>query len=168
VHLSPIAEVCGDRLDEVRGYVAAGRYPPPLAGDLVPPDYLRLLDDAGGIEALRAHIEGRYVIAADTHGAVAGPDELDDAWAAFLAGDWLRELVEGTPENVIRVDRLIAAVGRLLDEPAPGDWRWCNRLQARADHLSVLARPGSPAHAFAFAALSELGPGSRTAPEVGE
>ncbi len=153
--LRPVSAVCGERLSEIRVYVAEGRYPPPLEGDLVPVDYLRLLAEAGGIGGLRAHVEGRYVIAADTYGAVAGPDELDDAWDAFLRGDWLRDLVEATPENAIRVDRLVAAVGRLLAEPAPDDWRWRNRLRARADHLAAIARPGSDAHAYALEALAD-------------
>ena len=82
--LRPIDEVCGPRLGEVRGWIAEGRYPPPLEGDLVPPDYLALVDEAGGIDQLRASVEGRYVIAADMFGVLAGPDELDDAWDAFL------------------------------------------------------------------------------------
>jgi len=76
VDLHPIADVCGPRLAEVREWIAEGRYPPPLAGDLVPRDYLALVDDAGGIEHLREHVEARYVITADMFGVLAGTDEL--------------------------------------------------------------------------------------------
>jgi hypothetical protein len=155
VDLRPIDDVCGPRLAEVRAWIGEGRYPPPLEGDLVPPDYLALVDDAGGIDQLRAHVEGRYVIAADMFGVLAGPDELDDAWDAFLAGDWLRDLVTATPEEVVRVARLVAAVERLLEHPQPDEWRWVNRLRARADHLRALTRPGSEAHEFALAALAQ-------------
>jgi hypothetical protein len=154
--LLPIAEVCGDRLAEVEGWIAAGRYPGPMPGGLVPADYLQLVDEAGGIDELRAHVEGRYVIAADTFGAVAGPDEVDEAWEDFLAGEWQRRLVDATPENVIREARLKAAVESLLAAPQPDDWRWANRLQARAEHLAALTRPGSAGHGLATAALARL------------
>jgi hypothetical protein len=158
VDLHPIADVCGPRLDEVRGWIAEGRYPPPLAGDLVPRDYLALVDDAGGIDQLRAHVEARYVITADMFGVLAGPDELDDAWADFLRGDWLRDLVTATPEEVVRVARLVAAVESLLERPEPAEWRWRNRVRARADHLAALTRPGSEPHAIAEAALAQVPP----------
>ena len=156
--LHPIADVCGPRLAEVREWIAEGRYPPPLAGDLVPRDYLALVDDAGGIEHLREHVEARYVITADMFGVLAGPDELDDAWAAFLHGDWLRDLVTATPEEVVRVARLVAAVESLLERPEPDEWRWQNRLRARAEHLAALTREGSEPHAFAIGALARLPP----------
>ena len=112
----------------------------------------------GGIDQLRANVEARYVITADMFGVLAGPDELDDAWAAFLRGDWLRDLVTATPEEVVRVARLVAAVESLLERPEPAEWRWQNRLRARAEHLAALTRPGSEPHAFAEAALAELPP----------
>jgi len=158
VDLHPIAEVCGPRLDEVRGWIAEGRYPPPLARDLVPRDYLALVDDAGGIEQLRAHVEGRYVVTADMFGVLAGPDELDDAWADFLRGAWLRDLVTATPEEVVLVARLVAAVESLLERPEPEEWRWRNRVRARAEHLAALTRPGSEPHAIAEAALAQVPP----------
>jgi hypothetical protein len=158
VDLHPIADVCGPRLEEVRGWIAEGRYPPPLEGDLVPRDYLALVDDAGGIDRLREHVEARYVISADMFGVLAGPDELDDEWAAFLRGDWLRDLVTATPEEVVRVARLVAAVESLLERPEPEEWRWRNRLRARAEHLAALTRPGSEAHGIATAALAQVPP----------
>jgi hypothetical protein len=166
VDLQPIADVCGVRLAEVRRWIDEGRYPPPLAGDLVPESYLDLVDEAGGIDALREHVEGRYAIAADTFGAVAGPDEMDEAWEDFLAGEWMRRLLEPTPENVIREARLIDAVEHLLAAPQPDDWRWANRLEARADHLRALTRPGSSGHDLAEEGLSRVRqtPGPRTPP----
>lgn len=156
MELRPIDEVCGPRLAEVRGWIAEGRYPPPLPGDLVPAGYLELVDEAGGIGELRGHVEGRYVIAADMFGVLAGPDELDDAWDAFLAGDWQRDLLTPTPEEVVRAARLEAAVATLLERPEPDEWRWRNRVRARAEHLAALTREGSAQHAFAAAALARV------------
>jgi hypothetical protein len=156
VDLLPIGVVCGDRLEEVEEWIAAGRHPGPMAGGVVPADYLSLVDEAGGIAELRAHVEGRYVIAADTFGAIAGPDELDEAWADYLAGVWQERLIEPIPENVVREARLMAAVEYLLAAPKPEDWRWCDRLRARADHLMSLTRPGSPGHDLAREALARF------------
>ena len=144
----PIAGVCRGRLPDVRAAVEAGEMARPTyvladGSEWVPSDYLQLVDDAGSLADLRAHVEGRYVVAADTYGAVAGPDELDDAWYAFLDGVWHARLVEGTPENAVREVRLAAAIERLLDAPAPDDWRWANRLRARVEHLAVLTRSGT-------------------------
>jgi len=144
---APLAEVAGDRADEIRMLIAAGRAPAaPYVLDgvpYVPRDHLALLDEAGGPDGLRRLFEERYVVAADTYGAVAGPDELDAAWEAYMAGVPQAELVEATPENAVRVVRLAAAIERLLDDPDPGSWRWANRLRARVEHLAALTRAGT-------------------------
>jgi hypothetical protein len=143
----PLAEVAGERADEVATLVAEGRAPAaPYVLDgvpYVPRDHLALLDEAGGAEGLRRLFEERYVVAADTYGAVAGPDELDAAWESYIAGVPQAALVEATPENMVRVERLAAAIERLLDEPEPDSWRWANRLRARVEHLAALTLPGT-------------------------
>jgi len=147
---APFDAVCGERAATVQAAIAAGAMARPTyvladGSAWVPADYLSLVDEAGGLDRLHARFEERYVVAADTHGAVAGPDELDDAWDDFLDGRWHAELVEASPENAIVVRRLVAAIDRLLDEPEPGAWRWRNRLRARVEHLDALTLPATSA-----------------------
>lgn len=90
----------------------------------------------------RAEFEQRYALAADATGALAGPDELDEAWEDYTAGAWERLLVDPTPESAVQANRLAGSVAELLDSPAPDDPAWCRRLSARVDQLSVLLREG--------------------------
>ena len=60
--------------------------------------------------------------------------------------------------DLVRVARLVAAVESLLERPEPDEWRWRNRLRARAEHLAALTRPGSEPHGIASAALAQLPP----------
>lgn len=90
----------------------------------------------------RAAFEQRYALAADATGALAGPDELDEAWEDYRSGAWERLLVEPTPENAVHANRLAGSIAELLDAPAPADEAWCRRLSARVDQLSVLLREG--------------------------
>jgi hypothetical protein len=94
---------------------------------------------------LRRRFEERYVVAADTYGAVAGPDELDDAWDDYLAGRYGARFLDPEPESAIRAARLAGSIERLLAEPAPGDWRWRDRLRGRVDALAATLRPDMPA-----------------------
>ncbi len=93
----------------------------------------------------RAEFEARYAIAADETGALAGPDELDEAWEDYRAGRWDRLLAEPTPESAVQANRLAGSIAELLDEPAPDDKAWCRRLIARVDQLAVLLREGCEA-----------------------
>ena len=90
----------------------------------------------------RAEFEQRYALAADATGALAGPDELDEAWEEFQAGRWERLLVDPTPESAVQANRLAGSIAELLEEPAPDDEAWCRRLIARVDQLAVLLREG--------------------------
>jgi hypothetical protein len=67
----------------------------------------------------RAEFEERYAIAADATGALAGPDELDEAWDDYRSGAWDRLLAEPTPENAVHANRLAGSIAELLDDPAP-------------------------------------------------
>jgi hypothetical protein len=150
--LVTIEELCRGRAetpDRVRELIAAGRLPSasghgPDGAGLFPRTYFDLLDEAGSVDALRSRFEARYVVAADTYGAVAGPDELDDAWYAFLAGEYGARYLDPEPESAIRAARLAASVERLLAAAAPDDWRWRDRLRGRVDALAATVRPWTP------------------------
>lgn len=90
----------------------------------------------------RAEFEQRYALAADATGALAGPDELDEAWEDYRSGAWERLLVEPTPEHAVQANRLAGSIAELLDDPAPDDAAWCRRLSARVDQLATLLREG--------------------------
>ena len=146
VPLDVVAEGRPEAVEDLRQAIAAGQLPGPSAEapdgtPLFPRDLLRPVDEAGGLDRLREDFEGRYVLAADAAGVVAGPDELDDVWWAYLDGRLGRELRAVTPENVVRRDRLRTSVAWLLDHPDPGAWRWRDRLRARVDALDALERP---------------------------
>ena len=75
-------------------------------------------------------------------GALAGPDELDEAWEEYTAGTWERILFDPTPESAVQANRLAGSIAELLDAPAPADAAWCRRLSARVDQLAVVLREG--------------------------
>ncbi len=93
----------------------------------------------------RGEFEERYALAADATGALAGPDELDEAWEDYRSGAWERVLIEPTPESAVQANRLAGSIAELLDQPAPDDEAWCRRLSARVDQLATLLREGGAA-----------------------
>jgi hypothetical protein len=103
---------------------------------------LDIVEEAGDLQDLRPHFEERFAIAADATGALAGPDEMDEAWEEYLSGAWGRILVEPTPESAVQANRLAGAIAELLAEPKPADPFWVRRLGARVDALAVLIREG--------------------------
>lgn len=107
-----------------------------------PPSYFAVLDEAGSVDELRAHFEGRFAIASDETGALAGPDELDEAWDEYLSGAWGRILFDPTPESAVQSNRLAGSIAELLAKPAPDDPAWGRRLAARVDALAALLREG--------------------------
>ncbi len=150
--LATLDELCARRQEtpeRVRALIAEGRLPAASARgsageELFPRAYFALLDEAGSLDALRARFEARYVVAADTYGAVAGPDELDDAWYDYLAGRYGARYLDPEPESAIRAARLASSIERLLAAPAPDDWRWRDRLRGRVDALAATLRPEMP------------------------
>lgn len=90
----------------------------------------------------RAEFEARYAIAADETGALAGPDELDEAWDEYVSGKWDRILFDPTPESAVQSNRLAGSIAELLAEPAPDDPAWGRRLTARVDALAAQLREG--------------------------
>lgn len=93
----------------------------------------------------REEFEERYALAADATGAIAGPDELDAAWEEHRSGAWARILVDPTPENAVRANRLVGSIAELLAAPDPSDARWASRLRARTDALATLLVEGGEA-----------------------
>lgn len=93
----------------------------------------------------REEFEERYALAADATGALAGPDELDEAWDEYRAGAWSGVLADPTPEHAVQANRLAGSIAELLADPQPGDARWCGRLAARVDQLAALLVPGDAA-----------------------
>jgi hypothetical protein len=94
--------------------------------------------------SLRAWFEARYAIAADAAGYIVGPDELDDAWASYAAGDAARLLADPTPESMVRMPLLIDKVATLLEGPRADEWRWRSRLRARVEALAHVLREPPP------------------------
>ena len=129
--LATLEELCAGRAetpDAVRELIAAGRLPAASAVDdagveRFPHDYFALLDDAGSVDALRDRFEARYVVAADTYGALAGPDELDDAWYDYLAGRYGALYLDAEPESAVRArppERVDRAPARGARSPRTG------------------------------------------------
>ncbi|MGA0122267.1 MAG: DUF6058 family natural product biosynthesis protein [Gaiellales bacterium] len=144
-----LEELCAARGDDSaawRAAIGAGRMPEPSYGvdgeGRFPPTYFGLVDEAGSVDGLRAHFEERFAIASDETGALAGPDELDEAWDEYLSGAWGRVLYDPTPESAVQANRLAGSIAELLAEPAPDDPAWRRRLGARTDALAALLREG--------------------------
>ena len=147
--LAQLAEERGDDPAVWQSEIIAGRLPAAsyvLDGvGYFPPRLFDLVDDADGPDGLRRCFEERFVIAADQTSALAGPDELDEAWDEYLSGAWGRLLFDPTPESAVQANRLAGSVAELLAGPAPDDPNWCRRLSARVDALAVLLREGCAA-----------------------
>ena len=144
--LAQLAAERGESAVEWQVQIEQGRLPAAsytLDGEgWFPPSYFSVLDEAGGVNELRSHFEGRFAIASDETGALAGPDELDEAWDEYLSGAWGRILFDPTPESAVQSNRLAGSIAELLAEPAPDDPAWGRRLTARVDALAALLREG--------------------------
>jgi hypothetical protein len=132
-----------ERLDEIREAILGGELPRPAyvlpdGTELFAADWLELLDDAGGLERMRARFEQRYVAAGCDRGEVA-PE-----WEAYLGGEYAVCLVHVTPENMVRKDRLAASLTELLDQPEPTSSEWCARLRRDVWAFDALVRQFSP------------------------
>jgi hypothetical protein len=147
-----LEEACSDRVetsDDVRALIASGRLPRPTyvlddGTEMVPPDYFSLADAAGGVDALRGWFAATYTRAAQAHGGLARDNEIDEEWEAYLSGEYGACLRDITPETIVRKDRLMAAIERLLAEPLPDDAAWRERLRTDVDELDMLEREFAP------------------------
>ena len=73
---------------------------------MFPPDYFRLLDEAGGVARLREHFAERHRAAGARH---APADELEDDWNAYLDGTYGIDEQTGEPIDDERLAALPAA-----------------------------------------------------------
>jgi hypothetical protein len=145
-----LAELCADRAEtpaEVRALIVERRLPRPSyvlddGTELFPPDYVALIDAAGGADRLRTDFEVRYRVACAAHGRGSG--ELEDDWQAYLDGIYGVCLREATPESIVEKGALIDAVELLLDEPRPADAEWRRALSVHVSALDALEREFAP------------------------
>jgi Family of unknown function (DUF6058) len=137
-------ELCAGRGEEpadVRRLIAEGVLPRPSyvlqdGSEMFPSDYFRLVDEAGGPAALRAHFEDGL--------RAAGGDDLASDWQAYLAGIYGVCLRDVTPETIVRKARLVSSLCELLVLARPADPEWRERLRAEVEELDELEREFSP------------------------
>jgi hypothetical protein len=142
----PLAVACEGRnedIDHVRNLIARGRLPQPSyvlddGTEIVPPDYFRLLDDAGSLDRLKEIFFARYD---DAGGAAA---EREGSWEGYMRGVYGVCLREVTPEAIARKNRLVDEVEELLARPEPREEDWLRALAVRVDELDCLERDFSP------------------------
>jgi hypothetical protein len=123
--------------DEVRRAIARGELPQPSyllpdGTEMVPADYFDLAD------AGRQDFARRFLAA----GGVTA--DLEEEWQGYLSGAYGVCLKEQSPENIVRKDRLVRAIERLLEAPRPQDPAWSDELRTSVDELDFLERPFAP------------------------
>jgi hypothetical protein len=141
-----LAQVCAGRAetaDAVRVLIEQGLLPRPsyvLADgtEMVPADYFRLVDEAGGSDNLQSHF-------AERHRAAGGnPEELAEDWEGYMDGIYGVCLEEVVPETMVRKTQLVESIGELLDHPQPDEARWRRELRRQVDELDALERQFAP------------------------
>jgi hypothetical protein len=145
-----LAELCAERAEtaeQVQELIEQGLLPRPSyvlddGEGMFPADYFRLVDAAGGPEALRTHFVVRHRAASLAEGANAG--ELEQDWDAYLNGVYGVCLREVTPENIVHKTVLIASLSQLLVLPSPRSPDWRGALRAQVEELDVLEREFAP------------------------
>jgi hypothetical protein len=139
-------ELCVGRresADEVDELIEQGMLPAPsyVFDDqtaMFPADYFVLVDQAGGIENLRAHFELRH------HGAGGAVAELESDWRGYIEGVYGVCLRYVLPETIVRKGELVDSLSQLLAEPQPDDRRWRARVRRAVCELDVLEREFAP------------------------
>lgn len=134
-HFVSLDELCSNRQEtpaEVRERMLADQLPLPgyIRSDgtqMVPPDYFRLVDEAGGVEALPRWFQEHW------------PDQQRAAeeWRAYLDGQYVC-LHEVTPAAIQRKDEVSDAIRRALAEPEPDSPGWLSHLHELVDELAEL------------------------------
>ena len=141
-----LEELCVDRVEspeQVRAHVARRSLPAPSyvlddGTEMFPADYFALMDQAGGVDELRSHFESR-------HRAAGGPpDELEQDWQGYLQGLFAVCLRLVSPETIVRKERLVVLLGRLLAQPEPASERWRARVRLAVWELDALEREFAP------------------------
>jgi hypothetical protein len=105
---------------------------------MFPPDYFRLVDEAGGIDALRRHFERLHEAAVGRFGPAS---TLAEDWQGYLSGAYGVCLWEVTPERMVEKAALIARIQHLVAEPDPGNPAWQDRLRTAVERLDAIERP---------------------------
>jgi hypothetical protein len=139
-----LEELCEDRAespDHVRELIESRRLPRPSyvlpdGTGVFPEDYFRLVDEAGGVDALREQFAVRH--------RAAGGRDLGQDWEMYLEGIWGICLRDVTPETIVRKNTLVTSLCELLvlARPRYDDWR--QALREQVDELDELEREFSP------------------------
>jgi hypothetical protein len=145
-----LGDLCAGRGESpaaVEGLIAEGRLPKasyvlPDGTGMFPRDYFRLVDEAGGVEALPRHFADRYRDARQRE--LERQEELDADWQAYLAGIYGMCLRELTPETIVRKAALVSSLAETLMLPAPHSDEWRQRLREQVGALDALEREFTP------------------------
>jgi hypothetical protein len=142
-------ELCTDpeSAADVQALIDHGRLPKPsyVLDDgtaMFPADYFRLVEEAGGVDALRSHFIARYRAASDREPGHV--DELDRDWHAYMNGVYGVCLREVTPETIVRKTVLVSSLCQLLMLPRPRSREWRRMLHEQVDELDALEREFAP------------------------
>ncbi len=137
----------GDDPEGVRAEIARGRLPRPTyvlddGTEMVPPDYFRLVDDAGGVDALAERFAARYQEAARAQRVPV--DELERDWEAYLDGTYGICLRRVAPDTIVRKAALVGSLSQLLMLPRPRNPEWRRELREQLEELDALEREFAP------------------------
>jgi len=147
-----LEDLCAGRAEspaDIAALIEQRRLPQPsyVLGDgtgLFPPDYFRLVDQAGGVDALPGHFAARHRQATFARDAAAR--ELEEDWQAYLDGIYGICLREVTPEAMVRKTTLVSSLSELLMLPRPASAEWRRALRERVEELDGLERDFAPDH----------------------
>jgi hypothetical protein len=109
---------------------------------MFPSDYFRLIDEAGGIEALEGNFADRHRSA--TLAREAAAKELERDWQWYLDGTWGICLRDVTPETIVRKNTLVWSLSELLMCARPGSAEWRRAVRDQVDELDELEREFAP------------------------
>jgi Family of unknown function (DUF6058) len=142
--------LCADRAEtpeDVQALIDQRRLPQPSyvlpdGTGMFPSDYFRLIDEAGGIEALEGHFAARHRSA--TLAREAAAKELERDWQWYLDGTWGICLRDVTPETIVRKNTLVWSLSELLMCARPGRAEWRRAVREQVDELDDLEREFAP------------------------
>jgi hypothetical protein len=151
----PLEELCTAEAvdaDEIRGHMLAGRLPLPSylrsdGAEMVHRDYLRLAEQAGGVERLRA-----WFLAQPWSSSA----EAESEWNSYLSGQYVC-LKSVTPVTIRRKGQLVDAIQGAVAAPVSDSAPWRARLHTLVDELDALEPPFT-----GYDVLRFNGPSSRT------
>ena len=140
-----VDQLCAGRADspdQVQRLVSEGRLPKPSyvlddGTEMFPADYFRLVDEAGGYDALQDAFAERLA-------AAGGGDELDLHWRTFMDGIYGVCLREVTPETIARKAKLVSSISELLMLARPSEADWRRQLRHEVEELDGLEREFTP------------------------